>query len=181
MRLRTGGTCHFLFGIGLNLQGIIDPVDQIGEGNYHRQLNNFILGIIPSYIPQYVGINCGGPAGYDIRQADGDFFFFVECIAALVKSQCLYLFVRDTGLLRRSSVVVGSVAAVIDAGCFQIGQLLVFGVNSAFFHDGIVKRYEGFQGGWKSGNDPEYVGHFADAFLNLVIDSVQLDRCLLFG
>ena len=51
MKLGTGGAACFLFALGLNLQGIIDPVDQIGQGNYHRQLNDFILGIIPSNIP----------------------------------------------------------------------------------------------------------------------------------
>ena len=40
-----------LSGIGLNLQGIIDPVNQISQGNYHRQFNNFILGKIFSNIP----------------------------------------------------------------------------------------------------------------------------------
>jgi hypothetical protein len=70
----------------LNLQGIIDPVDQIGQGNHHRQFNDFILGIISSNIPQYVGIDCRGSAGNDIRQADGGFFFPVEYVAALVKS-----------------------------------------------------------------------------------------------
>jgi hypothetical protein len=51
MRLGRGESCRFLFTIGLNLQGIIDPIDQIGQGNYHGQLNDFILGIIPSNIP----------------------------------------------------------------------------------------------------------------------------------
>jgi hypothetical protein len=168
-------------GIGLDLQGIINPVYQVGEGNDHRQLDNFIFGIISPYIPQNVGIDRGGPTGNDIGQANGDFFFLVEYLTALVKSQCLYLFVGDTGLLRRSSVVMGSVAAVIDAGCFQIGQLLVFGVNDAPGHNRIVKRYNGFQGGRKSGDDPEYVGHSANVILNLIIDSMQLSRCLLFG
>lgn len=104
--------------IGLNLKGVIDPVNQIGQGNDHGQLNNFIFRIIPADIFQNVGINRGGAPGNNIRQADGDFFLCIECIAALIKSQGLNLFVGDAGLLRRSSVVVESVAAIIDAGSF---------------------------------------------------------------
>ncbi len=69
----------------MNLQGIVDPVYQVGKGNNHGQLDDFILGIIPSNIIEHVIIDSGGPAGNDVRQANGDFLFCIEDITALVK------------------------------------------------------------------------------------------------
>ncbi len=167
--------------IRLNLEGIVDAVDQICQGDHHRQLNNFILGIILSHIRQNVSVDGRSPTGYNVSKANGDFFFFVKGLTALIKLQPLYLFIGNANLLRRSSVEEGSIAAIIYAGSFQIGQLFIPGFNFALVHDRIVKRKEGFQGGWKSGDHPENIGYLADFLLNLVIDSMQLGRRFFFG
>ena len=130
---------HLLPQIGFDLQGIVDSVDQIGQGNHHRQLNNFIFGIIFAHIFQNRGIDSGSTARNNIGKANGDFFFFVKSLAAPVKPQFLYLFVGNAGLLRRSGVGEDSVPAFIDDGCFQIGQLLVFGLYFTFAQDRVIK------------------------------------------
>ena len=130
---------HLLPQIGFDLQGIVDSVDQIGQGNHHRQLNNFILGIIFAHIFQNRGVDSGSPARNNIGKAYGDFFFFVKGLAAPVKPQLLYLFVGNASLLRRSSVGEDSVPAFIYDGCFQIGQLLVFGFYFTFAQDRVIK------------------------------------------
>jgi hypothetical protein len=163
------------------LQGVVDSVGQIGESNRHCQLDNLILGIIFPYIFQNVGVDGGRPTRNNIRKSKGDFFLFIKGVAALVKPQRLYLFAGNAGLLRRSSVGEGSVAAVVYAGCFQIGQLLVFGIYFSCVHDRIVKLNECFQGCRKPGDDPKDIGYPADVFLNLVVNLVQLGRRLLFG
>jgi hypothetical protein len=167
--------------IGLDFQGIVDPIDHIGQGNHHRQLNNFILGIIFSDVRQYVGVDRRCPAGNNIRKANSGFFFFVEGLAALVKPQRLNLFIGYADLLRRSSVEEGSVSAGVYAGCFQIGQLFVFGLYFALAHDRIVKLNECFEGRRKSGDDSENIGHFADIFLHHIVDFMQLTRRLIPG
>ena len=85
------------------------------------------------------GVDSGSPARNNIGKANGNFFFFVKGLAAPVKAQLLYLFVSDAGLLRRSSVGAGSVLAFIYDGCFQIGQLLVFGFYFTFAQDRVIK------------------------------------------
>ena len=69
----------------MNLQRIINAVYQVGKGNHHGQLDDFILGIIPSDIPQHVRIDSGGTAGDEIRKAYGNLLLFIERITALVK------------------------------------------------------------------------------------------------
>ena len=51
MRGRTGGKPPGLSLIGLNLKGVIDPVNQIGQGNDHGQFHNFIFRKILADIP----------------------------------------------------------------------------------------------------------------------------------
>ena len=128
--------------IELDLQGFVDPVDQIGEGYHHRQLNNLILGIIFAHIFQNRWVNSGRPARNNIGKAYDGFFFFIKGLTVSVKPKLLYLFVGNASLLRRSSVVAGSVAASVDAGCFQIGQLFVFGFYFPLAHDGIIIWYK---------------------------------------
>jgi hypothetical protein len=160
--------CHskqdFLHRIDLDLQGIVDPVDQIGQGYHHRQLNNLILGIVFAHIFQNRRVNCGRPARNNIGKTYDDFFFLVKGFAVSVKPQLFDLFVGNAGLLRRSSVGDGSIFAFIYDRCFQIGQLLVFGFYFALVHDRVVKLDKRFKSCRKSGYHPENIGYTADIF-----------------
>jgi hypothetical protein len=155
--------------IGFYIEGIIDPVDHIGQGNYRCQLDNFIFRIIFADVIQDICIDGGCTPGNNIREADGGFFFGIENVTVLVKFKRPDLFFGNTGLLRRSSMVIGSVAAGVDAGCFQICQLFVSGFNFAFAHDRIVKLNECLQGFRKSGDDSENIGNHADVGLDGII------------
>jgi hypothetical protein len=122
-----------------------------------------------AHIFQNRWVDSGSPARYNIGKAYDDFFFLVKGIAVSVKPQLLDLFVGNAGLLRRSSVGKGSVFAFIYDGCFQIGQLFVFGFYFTMVHDRVIKLDERFQSCRKSGDHSEDIGNAADIFLHLVV------------
>jgi hypothetical protein len=156
----------------LNLKCVVETVDQIGQADHHDQLHDLGIGIVVAQPSENRRIDGRRPAGDEIGETDGGTLLLVICIAGLVKAEVFDLLVIDARLLRRSNVGAQSISTCIDAGGFEVGQLLELDGHLALRHNGCVKWHEPFQSRREMSHDGKNVGHFADGRMHSVVNGL---------
>ena len=126
--------------VGQSLQRIVEPVCKIGCANHQRELHNLSIVVVLPQVVVSPGADSGGAACDALRIQDGRLFLLIEQRAALVELERLNLFGSDPDPLRRSGVCARSILAAVDQRGFQIGQLFVARLDSAFVDYRCIQR-----------------------------------------